>query len=62
MNKIYGVFYYTKNGEPQLLREFRSYKAALLHKLDMIDRMNDLNFCIKVRYLSDWKDLDDGVE
>lgn len=62
MNKIYGVFYYTKSGEPQLLREFRSYKAALLHKLDMIDRMNDLNFCIKVRYLSDWKDLDDGVE
>lgn len=59
MNKIYGVFYYAKSGEPVLLREFRSYKAALLHKLEMIDQMKDLNLCIKVRYLSAWRDLTD---
>lgn len=59
MNKIYGVFFYRKSGEAILLREFRSYKAALLHKLEMMDQRADLNFCIKVRYLSDWKDLTD---
>ena len=59
MNKIYGVFWYPKSGEPQLLREFRSYKAALLHKLDMIDKCNDFNIVIKVRDLSEYRDTDE---
>ena len=55
MNKIYGVFYYAKSGEPVLLREFRSYRAALLYKLDMTDKMSDFNFCIMERVMSDWR-------
>lgn len=61
MNKIYGVFYYAKSGEPQLLREFRSYKAALNHKLDMIDKMKDFNFIIMERDLSEWRPVH-GIE
>ena len=57
-NRVYGVFWYPKSGEPQLLREFRSYKAALMHKLDMIDKCNDFNIVIKVRDLSDYRDSD----
>ena len=58
-NRVYGVFWYPKSGEPQLLREFRSYKAALMHKLDMIDKCNDFNIVIKVRDLSDYRDSDE---
>ena len=58
-NRVYDVFWYPKSGEPQLLREFRSYKAALMHKLDMIDKCEDFNIVIKVRDLSDYRDTDE---
>ena len=58
-NRIYGVFWYPKSGEPQLLREFRSYKAALLHKLKMYDDLNDFNIVIRVRDLGSWRDTDE---
>lgn len=58
-NRVYGVFWYPKSGDPQLLREFRSYKAALMHKLDMIDKCEDFNIVIKVRDLSDYRDTDE---
>lgn len=58
-NRVYGVFWYPKSGEPQLLRKFRSYKAALMHKLDMIDKCEDFNIVIKVRDLSDYRDTDE---
>lgn len=55
MNKVYGVFVYFKSGEPVLLREFRSYRAALLHKLEIIDKYNEYNIVIKVRDMSEWR-------
>lgn len=55
MNKIYGVFYYRLNGKPELLREFKSYKAALMHKMEMIERIQDFNFIIMERDLSEWR-------
>jgi len=61
-NRVYGVFWYPKSGEPQLLREFRSYKAALMHKLDMIDKCNDFNIVIQVRDVSDWYFMEEEEE
>lgn len=55
MNKIYGVFYYTDAKEPILLREFRSYRAALIHKMEMCEQTSDFNFMIMERDLSDWR-------
>lgn len=61
MNKIYGVFYYAKSGEPILLREFRSYKAALIHKMEMCEQTSDWNFIIMERDLSEWRPVH-GIE
>lgn len=55
LNKIYGVFYYTDAKEPILLREFRSYRAALIHKMEMCEQTSDFNFMIMERDLSDWR-------
>lgn len=55
LNKIYGVFYYTDAKEPILLREFRSYRAALIHKMEMCEQTSDYNFMIMERDLSDWR-------
>lgn len=54
-HKIYGVFYYRRNGQPELLREFRTYRAALLHKMDMMEKLEDFNFVIMERDLSEWR-------
>lgn len=55
LNKIYGVFYYTDEKEPILLREFRSYRAALIHKMEMCEQTSDYNFIIMERDLSEWR-------
>ena len=58
-NKVYAVVWYPKSGEPQVLREFRSYKKALLHKLDMMDKCDDFNLVIKVRDAVSYRDTDE---